>query len=192
MMQLQQYMEKAMTIKVQRIRFWSIENPSNTEYHLKKNGQVLILQKPLKKEVEVSFCDMWKNLFYHQLGGAGGGVSKQIYLSQNRYICIIDEQLCNTPLSPLNKGTETKYEVIMWKPKWIYRRALINKQENWYKNKRRRRRYRDASLSSSPREDMLVWSPSTKCWFRLKRGVGPRRNTVNYVVCEDLPLFICY
>ena len=33
--------------------------------------------------------------------------------SQNRYICIIDEQLCNTPLSPLNKGTETKYEVII-------------------------------------------------------------------------------
>ena len=33
--------------------------------------------------------------------------------SQNRYICIIDEQLRNIPLSPINKGTETKYEVLM-------------------------------------------------------------------------------
>ena len=52
--------------------------------------------------------------------------------SRNKYICIINEkneQLCTKPLWPLNKGTDTKYEEIVWKPKWIYQRALTTKQE---------------------------------------------------------------
>ena len=34
---------------------------------------------------------------------------------------------------------------------------------------------------------MLVYNNDT---LKLKTGVNPRQNTVNYVVCEDLPLFI--
>ena len=57
--------------------------------------------------------------------------------SRNRYICKqTNEQLCTKTLWPLNKGTETKYKEIMWKPKWIYQCALINKQENRYKKEK--------------------------------------------------------
>ena len=50
-------------------------------------------------------------------------------LSRNRYLFIINEQTNNTkPLWTLKKGSKTKYVEIMYKPKWIYQRALINKQ----------------------------------------------------------------
>ena len=58
-------------------------------------------------------------------------------LSRNKYLSIINEQtiVYQTPIS-LNKGTKTKYAEIMFKPKWIYLRALINKQENRHKKEK--------------------------------------------------------
>ena len=60
-------------------------------------------------------------------------ITKQVYL----YYYQTKEQLCTKPLWPLNKGTVTKYKVILWKPKQIYRRALINKQENRQKEEKK-------------------------------------------------------
>ena len=37
--------------------------------------------------------------------------------SRNKYICIINEQTNNCVPNPYDKGTETKYKVIMGKPK---------------------------------------------------------------------------
>ena len=79
--------------------------------------------------------------------------------SWNRCICIINKQtnkqLFTKPPWPLNRGTETKYEEIMPNTEIIIP-TCVNKQED---TKRRDEDVEsDAKFSSSPRENMLVWT----------------------------------
>ena len=72
-------------------------------------------------------------------------------LSRNRFLLLTNKQaIVYQTLWSLNKGTKIKYVEVMFKPKWIYQRALISKQlinkKTDIKRKSRRQRVRREPL----------------------------------------------